>query len=206
MRPHLKHFLTQAGIPAALLMLTLVPAGFFLTLAAASPARAEGASNPLAAASRLTQAGDVAAGARILAARVATRPDDVAAQAYLTMALDRMAAQGDIEGLEGVRQVLPDWPPVLERLGRLYDNQGRHAEAEAVYRSWVTLRPANPEPYARMAEHEVVAGNYPKAVTLFQRHRALVGESDYADRRIAMVRATMQTRGPDGPQALAQVH
>lgn len=193
MSPRLTHTLVRAGIAAAL---------FLLPIAVVTAARADAPEGHLAAAARLIQAGDTAQGARLLAARVKLDPADLAAQAYLTIALDRLAQATDAAGLEGVRQVLPAWPPVLERLALVYDGKGRAAEAEAVYKSWIALRPGNPEPYARLAEHEAGAGHYAKAIALFERHRVLVGESDYAARRIAAVRDLMQGKpGPAWPPA-----
>jgi len=194
MSPRLTHSLIRAGIAAAL---------FLLPIALVAAARAESPEGHLAAAGHLIQSGDTAEGARLLAARVKVNPADLAAQTYLTIALDRLAQQTDAAGLEGVRQVLPEWPPVLERLALVYDGKGRAAEAEAVYKSWITLRPGNPEPYARLAEHEAGAGHYAKAIALFERHRVLLGgESDYAARRIAAVRDLMERNpGPAWPPA-----
>lgn len=194
MAARLRHLLVRAGIAAAL---------FLLPVAVATAARAEGPEGHLAAAARLIQAGDTGEGARLLAARIKVDPADLAAQTYLTIALDRLAQQTDAEGLEAVRQVLPDWPPVLERLALVYDGKGRAAEAEAVYRDWIGLRPGNPEPYARLAEHEALAGRHAKAIALFERHRVLNGgESDYAERRIAAMREQMQRNsGPAWPPA-----
>lgn len=194
MSPQLSHFLIRAGISASL---------FLLPIAVATVARAEAPEGHLAAAARLIHAGDTAEGARLLAARVKVDPADLAAQTYLTIALDRMAQKTDAKGLEAVRQVLPDWPPVLERLALVYDGKGRGAEAEGVYKDWIALRPGNPEPYARLAEHEALAGHYAKAIALFERHRVLSGgESDYAARRIAAVRELMQRNpGPAWPPA-----
>jgi len=154
---------------------------FALALGALTPAPAgavDPAADRLAAAAGLIQHGDAAAGARLLAARVATAPGDLGAQTYLTVALDRLAQSEDLEALEGVREVLPDWPPVLERLARVYDAKGRADDARGVYRTWVRLRPGNPEPYARLAEHEVAQGRYDRAIALFERHRVLVGDSE----------------------------
>jgi len=180
---------------------------FALALGALTPAPAgavDPAADRLAAAAGLIQHGDAAAGARLLAARVATAPGDLGAQTYLTVALDRLAQSEDLEALEGVREVLPDWPPVLERLARVYDAKGRADDARGVYRTWVRLRPGNPEPYARLAEHEVAQGRYDRAIALFERHRVLVGDSDYAARRIDEVRALMREQRPAWPPADAR--
>jgi hypothetical protein len=148
--------------------------------AAAGPAHGH-----VAAAADLTRAGQTDDAARLLAARVALAPDDLAAQLHLMPLLDRMVLNADAEGLEGVRQVLPGWPPVLQRLGALYDGRRMHAEAEAAYLAWEKARPGNPEPAARLGEHYALTGNTGRAIAWLSRHRALVGESDYADRRIA---------------------
>lgn len=133
---------------------------------------------------------DDATAARLLAARVALAPDDFTAQIHLRTLLDRMALDEDLAGVEGVRQVLPAWPPVLERLGAMYDGRGRHAEAETALKAWLRARPGNPEPAARLAEHYAGTGRPDRAVALLRRHKALMGgESDYADRRIRAVLA-----------------
>lgn len=139
----------------------------------------------VAAAADLTRADRTGDAARLLAARVAMAPDDLTAQLHLTPLLDRMAADADVAGLEGVRRVLPAWPPVLQRLGALYDGRRMHAEAEAAYLAWERARPGNPEPAARLGEHYALTGETGRAVAWLSRHRALVGKSDYADRRIA---------------------
>lgn len=192
MPTRLTQWMIRAALAAALFLLPIVVAGI---------ARADDG-DPVAAASRMMQAGDAATAARLLAARVAARPDDLTAQTWLTVTLDRLVADGDTAALEGVRQVLPDWPPVIERLAHLYDNAGRHADAAALYQSWIVLRPGNPEPYARLAEHEAARGNLKKAVALFERHRVLVGgESDYAARRVAAVREKMHAAPEWAPPA-----
>jgi len=194
MSPQFAHQLIRAGIAAAL---------FLLPIGLVAAARGEAPEGHLAAAARLVQSGNTAAGARLLAARVKVDPADLAAQTYLTIALDRLAQATDADGLEGVRQVLPDWPPVLERLALVYEGKGRGADVERIYKDWITLRPGNPEPYARLAEYEAGAGRYAKAIALFERHRALLGgESDYAERRIAALRERINEKpGPAWPPA-----
>lgn len=175
----------RAARAAALLTVSIL-----LPVAIAGAQSFGAASGHVSAALGLAAKDEVPVAARLLAARVAVRPDDLTAQVHLSMLLDRMAAGADVAGLEGVRNVLPAWPPVLERLGAAYDDKGRHAEAEAVYRRWLKARPGNPEPAARLAEHYARTGRTDRAVAWFERHRALMGgESDYAERRIARVRA-----------------
>lgn len=144
---------------------------------------------------------DDGAAARLLAARVAVAPADFGAQVHLRAVLDRMALDGNLAGVEGVRQVLPGWPPVLERLGAMYDDRRRYADAEGALKTWLRARPGNPEPAARLAEHYARTGRAERAVALLQRHKALVGgESDYADRRIEGVLAQAErdaARHPD---------
>jgi tetratricopeptide (TPR) repeat protein len=190
--------LPQAPSTAWALLLTAV---FALTALTAIPA-AGAQPDHLGAAQTLLRSGDAGGAARLLAARVATRPDDLSAQTWLTVTLDRLVADGEVAAVEGVNQVLPAWPPVLERLGRLYADRGRDEDAEDLYRTWIVLRPGNPEPYARLAEHELARRHYDKAIALFERHRVLVGgESDYAERRIAAVHARMNDTRPEWPPA-----
>lgn len=202
MTPDPVRTITRTAMLTLLLLAPLAPA-----------ALAQSPDGHLAAARAMLGHGDAAQAARLLAARVAVRPDDLSAQTWLTVTLDRLVADGDLDAVEGVRQVLPAWPPVLERLGGLYEDRGRNDEAAALYHAWITLRPANPEPYARLAEHELAHGGYKKAIALFERHRVLIGgESDYAERRIAAVHARMNdtrpawppTARPEGPVASAR--
>lgn len=164
---------------------------------------AAGTPGHVAAARALVQAGKTGDAARLLATRVATNPSDVTAQVHLVPLLDRLVLDADVAALEGVRAVLPAWPPVLERLGALYDGRGRHADAEAVYVAWEKARPGNPEPAARLGEHYALTGDTGRAIAWLSRHRALVGESDYADRRIAELSGRRALR--EGPgTAIAQ--
>jgi len=148
-------------------------------------ASAAGTPGHVAAAANLLRADHADAAARLLAARLAVTPNDLTVQLHLMPLLDRMVLDADVAGLEGVRAVLPSWPPVLQRLGALYDGRQMHAAAEAVYLAWERARPGNPEPAARLGEHYALTGETGRAIAWLARHRALVGMSDYADRRIA---------------------
>lgn len=176
----------------------LVQAAFVLTLvspvpaALAAPAGPDGAGAAYFAKGRqLVAEGRAPEGFDLLAAAVAVAPDNIVYQTYLLTYLDRAAFNWQVALLERVHAVAPGYPPVLQRLAKLYEGKGRHAEAEALYLQWAALRPDQPEPYARLGEHYYFTGQYDKGLKAFARHRELVGESDYALRRMAAIHQEM---------------
>lgn len=140
-------------------------------------------------------------GFTMLATSVTLAPDNVARQAFLLTYLDRNAYNWDVSLHEALVAVAPAYPPLLQRLGKLYDGKQRHAEAEALYLKWAALRPDQPEPWARLGEHYTFTGEYEKGLAAFARHRALVGESDYAQRRTAAVHREMARHGAANARA-----
>jgi tetratricopeptide (TPR) repeat protein len=144
--------------------------------------------------------GHAAEGFRLVAVAVAIEPGNIPYQTYLLAYVDQADYNADLGLLEDLHRLAPLSTPLMQRLAKLYDGKQRHAEAEALYLKWAELRPDQPEPYARLGEHYYFTGRYDKALAAFARHRALVGESDYAMRRMALVRhemgdATASARG-----------
>jgi|GEM_PF-1542010 tetratricopeptide (TPR) repeat protein len=135
--------------------------------------------------------GRVQEGFRLLAVSVALAPADVARQTYFLAYLDRNAFNWDVKLHEDLVAVNPAYPPLLQRLGKLYEGKQRFGEAEALYRRWSELRPGQPEPFARLGELYYFTGRYREGLDAFSRHRELVGESDYALRRMAAIYAAM---------------
>jgi len=157
-------------------------------LLAASPARAGGPGARYFDAGRaLLAQGQVEEGFKMLAMSVVMAPDDMARQAFFLTYLDRNAYNWNVPLHEALVAVAPSYPPLLQRLAKLYDGKQRHSEAEVLYLKWAALRPDQPEPYARLGEHYYFNGEYEKGLAAFSRHRELVGESDYALRRMAAI-------------------
>jgi tetratricopeptide (TPR) repeat protein len=129
--------------------------------------------------------GETEAGLKALTVAVVLAPDNVGHQTYLLAYLDRNEHNWDVPLHEALHAVAPAYPPLLQRLAKLYDGKGRHGDAEALYLTWTRLRPDQPEPYARLGEHYFFTGRYDAAIQAWTRHRALTGESDYALRHIA---------------------
>jgi len=129
--------------------------------------------------------GETETGFKALVTAVVLAPDNVAYQTYLLASLDRSEHNWDVSLHEALHAVAPAYPPLLQRLGKLYDGKGRYADAEALYLKWAKLRPDQPEPHARLGEHYFFTGRYDDALKAWTRHRKLMGESDYALRRMA---------------------
>lgn len=165
-----------------------------LLVSSASLAQGAGADGVVATGARyfdtgraLMAQGDTLEGFQMMTVSVALAPGDVARQAYLLAYLDRNTFNWDVKLHEALVAIAPTYPPLLQRLGKLYEGKGRHAEAEALYLKWARLRPGQPEPWARLGEHYYFTGQYRKGLAAFARHRELVGESDYALRRMAAI-------------------
>lgn len=129
--------------------------------------------------------GETEMGFKALTVAVVLAPDNVAYQTYLLASLDRNEHNWDVGLHEALHAVAPAYPPLLQRLGKLYDGKARYADAEALYLKWAEMRPDQPEPHARLGEHYFFTGRYDDAIQAWSRHRALMGESDYALRRMA---------------------
>jgi Flp pilus assembly protein TadD len=142
--------------------------------------------------------GETEAGLKALTVAVVLAPDNVGYQTYLLAYLDRSEHSWDVPLHEALHAVAPAYPPLLQRLAKLYDGKGRQGDAEALYLAWARLRPDQPEPYARLGEHYFFARRYDDAIQAWSRHRALTGESDYALRHIA---AAYDAQGRHGEAA-----
>lgn len=131
--------------------------------------------------------GDAVHGFRMMAASVALAPNDMMRSTYLQTFLDLPQYNWDVSLLEQTQVVAPHYPPLLLRLGRLYEGKQRFREAEALYVRWANLMPDAPEPHARLGELYYFTQRYDRALAAFSRHRRLVGESDYAVRRMIAI-------------------
>jgi tetratricopeptide (TPR) repeat protein len=129
--------------------------------------------------------GETRTGFEALTVAVVLAPGNVAYQTYLLASLDRNEHNWDVPLHEALHAVAPAYPPLLQRLGKLYDGKARYADAEALYLQWAHMRPNQPEPHARLGEHYFFLGRYDDAIRAWDRHRTLMGESDYALRRMA---------------------
>lgn len=173
-------------------MIRLAQAAILFSLVTGSPASLQAQGAPAAPGARYFDAGrtllaegQTVAGFQTLTVAVLLAPDDMARQAYLLSQLDQGGHNWDVALHESLHAVAPGYPPIMQRLAKLYEGKGRVADAEALYVKWAATRPDNPEPYARLGEHYFFAGRYAEAVKAFERHRALMGESDYALRRLS---------------------
>lgn len=135
---------------------------------------------------RLAQGQDDAA-LQDLARAAAIAPEGHYVHAYLGHQLDKTRYQHRTDLLEALVKLAPEDPPLLERLGRLYQGAGRNDEAEALFTRWVRLRPDNPEPYARLAEFYRATDRPRDAIPRLEKVRALSGESTYALRRLGVL-------------------
>ncbi|MBI5138021.1 MAG: hypothetical protein HZA24_11895 [Nitrospirae bacterium] len=195
---------TAGLIGAALLALAgpvhAEPADAALAAALAGPAPVAGPAALLAQGQGRIAAGDAEAGFRDLAQAVREAPGDIALQTYLTAYLDQGAYAGEPEPLRAVLDVLPDFVPALARLAKIHEGRQDMAAAETLYLRWAALRPDQPEAFARLGEHYYFTRRFDKAVSAFERHRELVGESDYVQRRLeAIQRETGMVLAGIGP-------
>ncbi|MBI5137341.1 MAG: tetratricopeptide repeat protein [Nitrospirae bacterium] len=131
--------------------------------------------------------GNPAEGFEALARGVKLAPEGHHVQTYFLHQLDKSEYKERVALLEMLHGVHPDYPPLLERLGVLYQGKGRDAEAEALFKKWVALRPDHAEPHARIAEFYRVTARPQEAVAHLEKVRALTGESTYALRRLGVI-------------------
>ena len=136
---------------------------------------------------RLYTAGEDHDGILTMARAIAADPGNIVYQSYMLSLLDRQEHGWNVALLESVYNILPDSVPVLDRLGKLYEGQHRFADAERLYQTWAKLRPDQAEVYARLGELYLFTGHMEPSKKAFIRHRALVGESDYAIRRLEAI-------------------
>jgi tetratricopeptide (TPR) repeat protein len=135
---------------------------------------------------RLAQGDDVTALHDLArAARLAPQGDYV--QTYFLTVLDHERYRGRIELLESLAKELPDYPPLLERLGLLYQGKGRDAEAEKALKTWVRVRPDDPGAHAGLAEFYRAVDRPKDAIPRLEKVRGLSGENTYALRRLGVL-------------------
>jgi len=73
-----------------------------------------------------------------------------------------------IKLLNDARKISPDFPGLLEYLGRLYDGTGDVAKAESLYRDGLARYPSSPEFYYHLGTLEYRRGNVPQAIDLLR--------------------------------------
>ncbi len=134
-------------------------------------------------------------GFRLMAAAINMEPDNFVYQTYMLTLLDRTAYKNNSALMEQILAVAPRYVPVMDRLAKLYEGQRRDQAAQDLYEAWRDQRPDQAESYARLGEHHLFRGQYGQAVKNFMAHRRIVGESDYALRRIAFVYDKLETKG-----------
>ncbi|HEY6572370.1 MAG TPA: tetratricopeptide repeat protein, partial [Candidatus Eisenbacteria bacterium] len=74
-----------------------------------------------------------------------------------------------IKVLEDARKISPDFPGLLEYLGRLYDQEGDAAKAESYYRQGLERFPNSPEFYFHLGTLAYRRGSVDEAVQLLRR-------------------------------------
>jgi tetratricopeptide (TPR) repeat protein len=170
-------------------------------IAAARPGAANGTAY-FNAGHKLLEQGDTRLGLQYVATAVALNPNDFGAQTYLQSLLDQDRFRDDAVVLESIRPLLPTYPPLMERLAKVYEGQQRQGEAGKIYEAWQAERPESAEPQARAGEHYRFTGENAKAVQAFSQYLDVVQESDYALRRIAESAAKIAT----AQAALTAIH
>jgi len=135
---------------------------------------------------RLSQ-GDDDAGLMDLARAAKTAPEGHYVHAYLAHQLDKTRYAHRTDLFEQLAKLAPDDPVVIERLGRLYQGDGRDRDAEAQFTRWVALRPGNAEPHARLAEFYRATDRPGEAIPELEKVRTIMGESTYALRRLGVL-------------------
>jgi tetratricopeptide (TPR) repeat protein len=134
---------------------------------------------------RLLESGDPRLGLTYVATALAIAPSNFGIQTYFLAVLDQDRFKDDLQLHESLRLLLPQYPPLMERLAKLYEGTQQQAAAGQVYEEWQSLRPENAEPHAEAGEHYRFAGQDRKAIEAFSQYMDVVEESDYATRRIA---------------------
>ena len=74
-----------------------------------------------------------------------------------------------IRVLEDARKISPDFPGLLEYLGRLYDQTGNPAKAESYYREGLARFPNSPEFYFHLGTLAYRQGNVSQSVQMLRR-------------------------------------
>lgn len=133
------------------------------------------------------QLGDDANAFRSLARAVSIAPAGHYSQIYLLHQLDKTRYNTRIELFEELRKTLPDYPPLLARLGRLYQGKGEDKKAAALFARWTELRPDSEPAHARQAEFARATKQPKLALAEWQKVRDIKGESAYALRRMGVV-------------------
>ena len=96
-----------------------------------------------------------------------------------------------IKVLEDARKISPDFPGLLEYLGRLYDQTGNPAKAEAYYREGLERFPSSPEFYFHLGTLAYRQGKVDEAVQLLRRATEL--SQQYFDWYSALFTVLWQT-------------
>jgi len=131
--------------------------------------------------------GEDDAGLADLARAAKSAPEGHYVHAYLAHQLDKIRYAHRTDLLEDLAKIAPDDPVVIERLGRLYQGNGRDKQAEAQFTRWVRVRPGNAEPYARLAEFYRATDRPKEAIPPLEKVRTIMGESTYALRRLGVL-------------------
>jgi predicted Zn-dependent protease len=101
-------------------------------------------------AKRAIKAGDIKTASTLYRTLAEDRPDSLRAQFLYTDFLRSQSAEDDfalrlaVEKLEALQQKQPAHPEVLERLLRLYEQQGQRAKSEALYQNYLKQPQADP--------------------------------------------------------------
>jgi tetratricopeptide (TPR) repeat protein len=74
-----------------------------------------------------------------------------------------------IQVLNDARKMTPDFPGLLEYLGRLYDGSGDAAKAESLYRDGLARYPSSPEFYYHLGTLEYRRGNVAQSIEMLRR-------------------------------------
>lgn len=102
------------------------------------------------AAKRAIQSGDIKTASTLYRTLAQDRPDSLRAQFLYTDFLRSQSAEDDfalrlaVETLETLQQKQPAHPEVVERLLRLYEQQGQRAKSEALYQTYLKQPQADP--------------------------------------------------------------
>lgn len=139
--------------------------------------------------------GDDDAGLADLARAARVAPEGHYVHAYLAHQLDKARYAHRTDLFEALAKLAPDDPVLIERLGLLYQGDGRDRDAEAQFTRWVRLRPDNAEPHARLGEFYRATDRPKAAIAELEKIRTIMGtnmgtnggESTYALRRLGVL-------------------